>query len=144
MTEQYGSLGKPLVFSYRMAGGRLSPIIPIGIQLGRGWQIANFYLDSGAFYTLLYINARARFALDTGLDFRSGRKIFAQVGDGSLIPVCLQDLPMQIGGVQFRTPVGFSEKLGVAFNLLGRLGVFERFKICFHEKRRWISFQPAG
>ena len=77
------------------------------------------------------------------MDFKTGRKIFVQVGDGSLIPVYLHKLPMQIGPQQFNATVGFSEKLGVRFHLLGRQDVFEHFKICFHEKRRLMTFQPV-
>jgi hypothetical protein len=29
--------------------------------------------------------------------------------------------------------VGFSDKLNVGFNLLGRMDVFQRFKVCFQE-----------
>ena len=77
------------------------------------------------------------------MDFKTGRKIFVQVGDRSLIPVYLHKLPMQIGPQQFNATVGFSEKLGVRFHLLGRQDVFEHFKICFHEKRRLMTFQPV-
>ncbi len=123
-----------------MAGGRLSPLIPVGIYVGQQWRMASFYVDSGAFYSLMH----ARFAAALGMDFTSGRKIFAQVGDGSLIPVYLHQLPLQIGSTQFQAPVGFSERLGVAFNLLGRIGVFERFQICFHERQRAVSFLPVA
>ena len=129
---------KPVVFPYKLIGGRWSPMISAGIRVRDGWQPVEFFVDSGATYTIL----RAQAARDVGLDFASGRKVFAQVGDGSLIPVYLHDLPMQIGGVSFRAPLGFSERLGVAFNLLGRLGVFERFRICFYEKKRLMSFLP--
>jgi len=37
--------------------------------------------------------------------------------------------------------VGFSEKLGVGFNLLGRAGVFDRFKVCFQERERVLTFE---
>jgi hypothetical protein len=40
-------------------------------------------------------------------------------------------------------PVGFSDELGVGFNLLGRSSVFERFEICFREKQGVISFEPS-
>jgi hypothetical protein len=83
-------------------------------------------------------------AEDAGLDYTSGRKVHVQVGDGSLIPVFLHDLPTQIGATQFEASVGFSARLGVPFNLLGRMGVFEHFKICFHEKRKVVSFQAVG
>jgi hypothetical protein len=130
---------KPVIFPYKLLGGRWSPLISAGIQWREKWQPVEFYVDSGATYTIL----RARIAADAGLDFASGRKVFAQVGDGSLIPVYLHDLRIQIGGTQIRAPVGFSEKLGVAFNLLGRLGVFEHFRICFHEKQKTVSFLPV-
>jgi len=38
-------------------------------------------------------------------------------------------------------PIGFSERLGVGFNLLGRKGIFEHFKVCFSDKERRITFQ---
>jgi gag-polyprotein putative aspartyl protease len=130
---------RPIVFPYKLLGGRWSPMISAGIRVCDRWQPIELFVDSGATYTIL----RAQTANDAGLDFTSGRKVFAQVGDGSLIPVYLHDLPIQIGGVSFRAPIGFSQQLGVAFNLLGRLGVFEHFKICFHERQRVVSFLPC-
>ena len=82
-------------------------------------------------------------AEEIGFDYTKGRRVFVQVGDGALIPVFLHNLPVQIGDQSFVAPVGFSSKLGVPFNLLGRLGVFEHFKICFHEKRKVVSFQAV-
>ena len=131
---------KSIVFAYKPAGGRLSPVASVGIQINGQWRVAELYVDSGAFYTLLH----AQFAIDLGLDFKQGRKMFAQVGDGSLIPMYLHKLPLQIGHKQFKATVGFSEKLGVRFHLLGRQDVFERFRICFHEKRKVMTFQPVG
>jgi len=64
-----------------------------------------------------------------------------QVGDGSFIPVYLHELQIQIGTEQLTAKVGFSEKLGVGFNLLGRAGIFERFKICFQESQRILTFE---
>jgi len=127
----------PVVFPYKFAGGRLSPIVSAGIRLNGQWQVAELYVDSGAFYTLLH----ATFAASFGFDYKKGRRILMQVGDGGMIPVYLHELPMQLGVIKFQAPLGFSERLGVGFNLLGRLGVFERFRICFHEKRKVVSFQ---
>jgi hypothetical protein len=117
---------------------RLSPIVVAGLQVGAQWQVAEFYLDSGAAFTLM----RAKSAEECGLDYARGRKVFAQVGDGSFIPVYLNDLAMQIGAVKSQARVGFSEKLGLRFHLLGRLDVFRRFRICFHEERQLVTFQP--
>jgi hypothetical protein len=131
---------RPIVFPYGLSDGRLSPLVAVGFCFNGRWRVAQLYVDSGAIYTLLH----AQFAVDFGLDFKQGRKVFAQVGDGSLIPVCLHKLPLQIESKQFKATVGFSEKLGVRFRLLGRQDVFERFRICFHEKRRVVTFQPVA
>jgi len=128
---------RPTVFPYKIVGGRWSPMISAGLWLQGRWRPIEFYVDSGAAYTIV----RAKVAEDVGFDYRKGRKVFVQVGDGVLIPVFLHDLPVQIGGRRFTGVIGFSAKLGVPFNLLGRLGVFEHFRICFREKRRVVSFQ---
>jgi len=131
---------KPIVFRYGLVAGRWSPMISAGIQLGPVWQAIEMYVDSGASYTIF----RSKVAQDLGFAWASGRKIFAQVGDGSHIPVYLHKLAMQIGPKRFKATVGFSDKLGVGFHLLGREDVFEQFKICFHEKRRVVSFQSIA
>ena len=108
--------------------------------MGRAWLPIQVYVDSGAAYTIL----RAKVAEDAGFDYAQGNKVLVQVGDGAKIPVWLHDLPVQIGTNRIKAPVGFSDKLGVPFNLLGRLGAFEHFRICFHEKRRIVSFQSVA
>ena len=130
---------RPIVFPYGLVCGRPSPVATVGLFINGRWRVVELYVDSGAFYTLLHV----QFATDFGLDYKRGRKVFAQVGDGGLIAVYLHKLRMQIGERQFICEVGFSEKLGVSFNLPGRFGVFEHFKICFHEKRKVVSFQTV-
>jgi len=38
--------------------------------------------------------------------------------------------------------LGFSDKLGIRFNLLGRTGVFSYFKVCFDERDFALTFSP--
>src|SRR5438034_4608998 len=87
-----------VVFPYKFAGGRLSPIVSAGIRLNGQWQVAELYVDSGAFYTLLH----ATFAASFGFDYKKGRRILMQVGDGGMIPVYLHELPMQLGVIKFQ------------------------------------------
>lgn len=134
------TLGKLSVFRYKLAAGRLSPMVSAGVQLGRAWQPLELYLDSGAAYTIL----GPKVAQDLGFDWSGGSKVFVQVGDGSHIPVYLHRLGMQIGPARFKATVGFSDKLGVGFHLLGRQDVFERFRICFHERGKVVSFQVVS
>lgn len=131
---------KSIIFPYRVAGGRLAPMISAGILLDRSWRPIELYVDSGAAYTIL----RAKVAEEADFDFQSGRRVFAQVGDGSMIPIFLHDIMVQIGDKRFRANIGFSARLGVPFNLLERLNVFDHFRICFHEKRRFVSFQSVA
>jgi len=77
-----------------------------------------------------------------GIDWRTGRHQMIVVGDGSYIPTFIHDLPVQIGGIQITAPIGFSERLGVGFNLLGRTGVFNRFEVCFNDHACKVPFQP--
>src|SRR5947209_16609607 len=132
-------LKKPILFRYKLAAGRLSPIVSAGIELCGCWQPLELYLDSGAAYTIL----RSKAAQDSGFAWTSGQKVFVQVGDGSHIPVFLHKLQMQIGAERLMATIGFSDKLGVSFHLLGRQDVFDHFKICFHEKRKVVTFQAV-
>lgn len=125
------------VFRYKPFRGRLAPMITIGIKIGATWYPVEVYVDSGAVYTVL----RAQMAEGIGFDYRLGNLVYLQVGDGSFIPVYLHELEVQIGAERFTAKVGFSEKLGVGFNLLGREGIFERFKICFQESQRIMTVE---
>ena len=109
------------------------PIIPITIQKHKVWV----YVDSGATFSM--INAAE--AGDMGINWQSGRRQMVVVGDGSYIPTLIHDLPIQIGDSQITVPVGFSERLGVGFNLLGRTGVFDQFEVCFNDRSRKVTFQ---
>ena len=113
------------------------PLITIGLKIGEVWYPVEVYGDSGSGYTVL----RAQIADGIGFDYRTGNGVYLQVGDGSFIPVYLHELQIQIGTEQFSAKVGFSEKLGVGFNLLGRAGIFERFKICFQESQRILTYE---
>jgi hypothetical protein len=112
-------------------------MITIGVKIGEVWYPVEMYVDSGAAYTLFH----ARIAEGVGFNYRAGDFIYLQVGDGSFIPAYLHDLQIQVGREQFTAKVGFSEKIGVGFNLLGRSGIFDRFKICFQENQRIITFE---
>jgi hypothetical protein len=127
-----------MVFRYKLFRGRFAPIITVGIRIDSVWYPVEVYVDSGSAYTVLH----ASIAEGLGFDYRTGEQQYFQVGDGSFIPVYLHDLELQIGTERCTVKVGFSEKLGVGFNLLGRFGIFERFKICFDERRGVVTFEP--
>lgn len=117
--------------------GRLAPIITVGVNIAGIWCPLGAYVDSGAAYSVL----QARVARGLDLDYRTGERTYLQIGDGSFIPVYLHDLEMQLGAERVAAQVGFSERLGIGFNLLGRTGIFDRFRICFDEGRSVLTFE---
>lgn len=123
-------------FPYTPYKGRPAPIIPLSLivhdQLVRVWA----YVDSGAAYSIFKISEAEK----AGLDYRAGKKLYIMVGDGSLIPVYLHKLEISIDEQRFQATVGFSEKLGVGFNLLGRADIFSKFTVCFNDQERKIIF----
>ena len=120
-------------FPYTFHKGYMMPIIPISILNHRTWV----FVDSGATFTILNINDARRI----GIDWQQGKQQMIVVGDGSFIPTYFHDLSIKIGEWQINAPIGFSERLGVGFNLLGRAGIFTEFQVCFNHKIRKITFQ---
>lgn len=124
----------PLIeFPYTFHKGYLMPIIPVTILDHRVWV----FVDSGATFTILSVDDAHRI----GIDWESGRRQMIVVGDGSFIPTYFHDISIRIGEWQVTAPIGFSERLGVGFNLLGRTGIFDQFQICFNDHIRKVTFQ---
>ena len=123
-------------FPYTLHKGYLMPIIPVTIRDHKVWV----FVDSGATFSM--VNAAE--ARDMGINWQSGKPQMIVVGDGSFIPTYFHDLPIQIGAFQVTAPVGFSERLGVGFNLLGRTGVFNQFQVCFNDRSRRVTFQQIS
>jgi hypothetical protein len=95
------------------------------------------YVDLGAASTLVH----TAMAQGAGFNYRARHRTTLQVGDVGFISVYLHDLELQISPERFLAKVAFSERLGVAFNLLGRDSVFTRFKICFQKHQQMLSFE---
>jgi len=123
-------------FDYFVYQKSKSPIIPVAIFGRREWKITWAYVDSGASYSIF----SAEDAQRLGLSLSQGERISMVVGDGGHIPVYLFKLPIKIEDVKIEAMIGFSPRLGVGFNLLGRKDVFERFKICFDDGQGVLTF----
>lgn len=124
-------------FDYKKIRGTYQPIIPIGIKFPDCWVPLEVYVDSGAEYTVI----EAGIAEGMGFDYRQGKKIYLQVGDGSLIPVYLNLLTVQLGSVRFLCRVGFSDRLNVNMNILGKADIFDKFEICFLQSQHRLTFK---
>jgi len=44
--------------------------------------------------------------------------------------------------LEFEAVIGFSEGLGIGFNIMGRKDFFEKFRVCFNDKTDMIQFYP--
>ena len=130
--------GERVVFRYKPMLGRLSPTATVGLCLNETWRRADFYVDSGASYSIVH----GDFAKDAGFDFTTGDRSLIKVGDGSLIPVFIHRVRLQIGPHRIEARMGFSHQLGIGFHLLGRLDVFDQFRVCFDERERSVIFEP--
>ena len=117
-----------------MYKGGYCPVIPLHINN----YIIDAYVDSGAF---IYIFS-AQEAEGIQIDYLKGEPSSVVVGDGSAIPVFIHWLPIKIGPVSFKARIGFSPRLKIGFNLLGRKDIFDRFKVTFDERKRTINFVP--
>jgi hypothetical protein len=134
-------------FLYKLIRGTYQPITPIGIKFPNFWYPIEVYVDSGAEYTVIEAAIALRapsfrsIAENIGFDYRQGKRVFLRVGDGSLIPVYLHQLPVQLGSVQFPCWVGFSQQLNVNVNVLGKADIFDQFKVCFSQSQNLLTFE---
>jgi hypothetical protein len=131
---------RPISFPYKAYRGFPCPIVSIGINGPLGWIRAEAYVDTGAFVSIFTLNEAA----GLGVDYCKGKETFVTVGDGGLIPVYLHRLPLQIGPIVFNASIGFSPRLGVGFNLLGRQDIFTRFDVTFRDSKKQVTFRPTS
>ena len=63
------------------------------------------------------------------------------IGNGNLIAVYLHSVGFKLGDEHFNALIGFSEELGIGFNLLGRLRIFDELMFCFddHHQVLYVS-----
>src|SRR3989338_8073665 len=94
------------------------------------------YLDSGASLSIFSIED----AIRIGIDYLKGKEVYLTVGDGGGIPVYLHRLPIKLVNTTFEAAIGFSPRLGVGFNLIGRKSFFEKFDIIFSDTSQTITF----
>ncbi|OGX38946.1 MAG: hypothetical protein A3D87_03635 [Omnitrophica WOR_2 bacterium RIFCSPHIGHO2_02_FULL_50_17] len=123
-------------FPYReFSRGQFAPIVNLEVWGGGRWIEVEAYIDSGATYSIFHADT----AGILGIAYANGKKIMIRVGDGNLISVYLNKLPVKFAEHRFNAAVGFSKDLGVGFNLLGRVDFFDRFRICFNDKEKFLE-----
>ncbi|MCD6275723.1 MAG: hypothetical protein J7J42_03160 [Thermoplasmata archaeon] len=134
-----------IVFRYRqmksaIVGEIKRPVAEVYIRAKSGeWIEFHPFIDSGADITLIPYS----FGLMLGLtkDVGEIRELKGVRGIG--VPVIITKIPMRIGDIELEPWVAWA-LIEEAPPLLGRLGIFDRFKITFMEKEGKIIFEPVG
>jgi hypothetical protein len=130
------------VYRFDYAGFRdeKAPLIPIDVW-GKGrWHNLWVYVDSGARFTVLHTHEARRL----GVNLRRCKKYYIVAAGGQRIPVFLTTLRLRVGRTTLKAEVGFCSVLGGAFNLLGRQGVFDTFRVCFDDREQVVTFQKSA
>lgn len=129
---------RSLAFPYARLGLYFVPIIPITLFSRNLAFKTEAFVDSGALYSIF----RSEILETLRLKREQGQLKMLKAADGNFIPVHLFRLPVQIADVKIRALVGFSEKLNVGFNLLGRQTIFRCFQeVAFNERGRKVIFR---
>ena len=127
-------------FPYIQFRGKLVPVVPIKFKAGEEWVELKAYVDSGASYSIFH----SSIVEILNLELEKGRKAYVTVGDGSQIIVYLHKIIVRIAELEFDATIGFSRHLGIGFNIIGRLDIFDRFRVCFDESEKVVEFHPKS
>lgn len=125
-------------FPYRFYEGRFLPIVPIRLKGKESWVEHRAYVDTGASYCLF----PADVAEFLGLVLEEGEVTEMVLGDGNILKVYLHRILVFLGEEEFTATIGFSKGLGVGFYILGTRDIFDKFKVCFNQKEKYVEFTP--
>jgi hypothetical protein len=116
-------------FPYIFLERRHLPIVPIELK-GEEWIELRVYVDSGASYSIFHADV----AEILGIVYKNDDKGHMITGDGVKIPVYMHDIEVRFAEEEFTAKIGFSDKLKIGFDILGREGFFDRFVFCFDDR----------
>ncbi|OGG27008.1 hypothetical protein A2960_02585 [Candidatus Gottesmanbacteria bacterium RIFCSPLOWO2_01_FULL_39_12b] len=108
----------------------------MSLKINKVWRRFWGFVDSGATFSIFKDSEIG----DLDFNYKSGRLVNVQVGDGGFIPVYLHKLEISLDDFTFPITIGFSNRLGVEFNLLGRKSLFEKFDVTFSDSKGELTF----
>lgn len=125
------------VFPYRKnPEGVYFPLIPVRVAAGKQARNTAALIDSGATISIF----RTEIASGLGITIESGKEIIMG-GVGGRIKGHLHTVTVTAAGKTFSCPMVFSYDYLVSFNLLGRTGFFDQFRISFEEKDHRVELK---
>lgn len=123
-----------LKFDYTRIGDHYFPLIDVELISPKNSVITKAYVDSGATYSIY----KREIADILDIDFKKGQKMYP-FGIGGHICAYLHLIKIRVETTEFECDVLFSEELLIKFNIVGRKGFFDRFKVCFDDKQKMIE-----
>ena len=115
------------------------PIVEVLIRDKNGrWNRFLAYVDSGAAVTVLTRDDANR----VGLILENGKRINLY-GVSGVIPAYLHAVKIKVADRILHIRVAFSTSNETP-RLIGRQGLFDKFVVCFNDKRRIVSFNTSG
>lgn len=123
-------------FSYLTLRGKHYPLIPIKLYFEDHAVKTYALVDSGSTLSVF----RAEIADSLGLKLEEGEEVALQFANAPLT-VYSHILRASVESEFFELRVGFARDLLTSFNILGREGFFERFRITFNEGKREITIE---
>ena len=115
--------------------GRYAPIVYLQVWTGNRWLYLQAYVDSGASWSVFHVDV----AQLLGINLSRAKRRYVALGNGSVIPIHLQQIRVRFAGEEFTAPAGFSDALRMGFNLMGRSGFFNRFAMTFNDRARRLT-----
>ncbi|MBI2094324.1 MAG: hypothetical protein HYT88_06365 [Candidatus Omnitrophica bacterium] len=117
------------------AYGHHAPIVYLQVWTGNRWLYLQAYVDSGASWSVFHSDV----AQLLGIKLNRVKRRYMTLGNGSVLPIYLKAIRVRFAGDEFSVPAGFSDALGMGFNLMGRAGFFDRFSMCFNDRARSLT-----
>ena len=140
MPSKSGGLQR-LEFPYmKDALGRFAPIVYLQAWTGNRWLYLQAYVDSGASWSVFHLDV----AQLLNVKLNQAKRRYVTLGNGSVLPIYLQQIKVRFAGAEFMVPAGFSDALRMGFNLMGRAGFFNRFSMCFNDRAKLLTVTRLG
>ena len=121
---------KLYIIKYWPFHGKLHPMLRFALSCNGKTATVEAYVDSGAAFSLFSPNEAEKLSIN----YRSG---------GVFVPTYLHRLRIIIGHFSFKATVGFSDYIGVGFNLIGRKDIFNKLSFTFNDKYNFLLITDA-
>jgi hypothetical protein len=103
-----------VAFKYKLYHHRWMPMVPLKLRTSTKEVLAEGHVDSEASYSIFQMDA----ARGLGLNRADSKRRLVVVGDGRPMWIYVFKLIVEVAGQSFPAEIGFSERLGIGFNVI--------------------------